>query len=284
MSQAHKIKTAIGIFLLSMPLFLSAETTQSDFNDKDYVYIAPGTFLMGSNNGYLSEYPEHKVEISQGFYISKYEVTVREYLDFCKKTGKSIPKGLPNNTDAPAINISWHDAVEYCNWLSSSQGLTPLYTINSTSTECNFTGKGYRLPTEAEWEFAASTNKNGKKPVDKDGKVFKYSGSNSAENVAWLQSNSNGKPQPVGTKQANTRGIYDMTGNAAEWVWDKFKVNYYKNTPQKDPKGPENGNGHVIRGGHWDTEYAFRCRNSFRDYNEVNKENLHAGFRVVVSQ
>ena len=127
----------------------------------------------------------------------------------------------------PVICVSWYDAVDYCNWLSRKDGLLPAYSRGGNSIQCNFSANGYRLPTEAEWEYAATGGSSSR--------GYTYSGSNTIGNVAWYSGNSGLKPHPVGGKQANELGLYDMSGNVWEWCWDWYGD--YPSRSQTDPTG-----------------------------------------------
>ena len=197
------------------------------------VYVKGGWFEMGSNNGGSEEKPVHRVYVDD-FYISKYEVTFAEYDRFCEATGRSKPDDMGwGRGNRSVIFVSWYDAVEYCNWLSRQ------------------TGKHYRLPTEAEWEYAA---RGGNKS-----RGYKYSGSDNINRVAWYDGNSNDRTHPVGTKQPNELGIYDMSGNLWEWCSDWYDSDYYSRSPERNPKGPTSGNSRVLRGGSWDFDVSY-CR------------------------
>ncbi len=245
--------------VLMMPIALGAQTPQKpDFTESatgvafEMKYISPATFQMGSNDNHVQddEKPVHTVTLSE-FYMGKYEVTFTEYDAFCNATGRTKPEDEGwGRGNRPVINVSWDDATAYCNWLSQK------------------TGKTYRLPTEAEWEYAA-----------KGGQNYKYAGSNDLDKVAWYSANSGIKPHPVGEKQPNGWGLYDMSGNVWEWCSDWYSASY-STTAQRDPTGPVSGSNRVFRGGCWYYGARFCCTD-FRYDNAPTYRDYHLGFRLV---
>ena len=233
------------------------------------VFVEGGTFQMGSNSGESDEKPVHSVTVS-GFYMDKYEVTFDEYDAYCTATSRTKPgdQGWGRGT-RPVINVSWFDAVAYCNWRSQKEGLTPCYTISGNNVKCNFRAKGYRLPTEAEWEYAARGGK--------ESREYTYAGSNTVDDVGWYRDNSGSYTHPVGGKQANELGIYDMSGNVWEWCWDLYGS--YSRGSATDPRGPSSGESRVLRGGEW--AYAdFDLRSANRGWNPPVSMDNHLGFRL----
>ncbi len=225
------------------------------------VYVEGGTFNMGSNDGHDNEKPVHKVSVSS-FYIGKYEVTQKEW----REVMGSSPSYFKGD-DKPVEQVSWYDVIEYCNQRSLKEELTPCYTIDKSrkdpnntnssdklkwSVSVNWQANGYRLPTEAEWEYAA---RGGNKS-----RGYEYSGSNDIGSVAWYYENSydKGENHPdygthkAGTKAANELGIYDMSGNVWEWCWDWYDSGYYGKSQSSDPIGAGSGSYRVVRGGGWD--------------------------------
>jgi formylglycine-generating enzyme required for sulfatase activity len=197
------------------------------------VRVEGGTFQMGSNV-HDSEKPIRAVTV-KGFYMGKYPVTQKEWFEVMG-TNPSYFKG----DNLPVEPVSWLDAVEYCNRRSIKEGLTPAYSGSGNNITCNWNANGYRLPTEAEWEYAA-------KGGNRDPIVYEYSGSNSVDSVAWYTSNSGGGTRPVGTKAPNSLGLYDMSGNVWEWCWDWYGS--YPAGAQTDPQGASSGSLRVRRGG-----------------------------------
>jgi formylglycine-generating enzyme required for sulfatase activity len=188
--------------------------------------VEPGIFMMGSTDGYPNEAPVHQVTITRSFRVGIYAVTNAEYAVLCDDTKKcSFP-----DDDLPVAGIDWYDAVDYCNWLSERAGLTPCYSGAGKFTKCDFLANGYRLPTEAEWEYAARGGNLSK--------GYLYAGGDDPDLVAWYEDNSGGNIQPVGGKLPNELGIYDMSGNRWEWCWDWYEEGYYAESPEIDPTGP----------------------------------------------
>jgi len=252
------------------------EITSITFTDnpvpEGMVFVEGGTFQMGDRigNGYGDELPLHDVAVSS-FFIGQYEVTQGEYEEIM---GNNPAHNYGEGGNYPVYYVSWYDAVAYCNVRSTVEGLTPCYS----GTICNFNANGYRLPTEAEWEYAA---RGGIQQTDN----FEYSGSNTIGNVSWYGYYDN--PQgtaieentyPVGTKAPNQLDIYDMSGNVCEWCGDWYAD--YDSISQTNPTGPATGSIRVLRGGSW-YNYADDCRVADRYYNYQNINGYYIGFRVV---
>jgi formylglycine-generating enzyme required for sulfatase activity/TolB-like protein len=226
------------------------------------VQVEGGTFQMGNNRSfYDSEKPEHTVTVNS-FYMSKYEITRKEWQEVMKR--RNIPGG-----DNLPVTVSWYDAIEYCNERSKKEGLIPCYRGSGDNITCDWNANGYRLPTEAEWEYAA-------KGGNKDYLIYLYSGSNNAATVAWYIDNAKNKNEvkPVGTKVPNSLGLYDMSGNVSEWCWD-WEGNY-TNTAKNNPHGPDPANdwggSRIIRGG--------SCNSSIREITTTNRGSTWAGWSV----
>jgi sulfatase modifying factor 1 len=262
------MKQSLILFFLT-PFFLinsvfaqenSEATRLGNLTYPEMVVVEGGTFTMGDEWGVSTsnnELPTHEVTL-KGFKISKTEVTVKQYRQFCKESGKAMPTsptwGWQDNY--PIVNVSWYDAVAYCDWLSDKLG-----------SLC-------ALPTEAEWEYAARGGKvsNG----------FKFSGGQSLTGLGWFADNSNEQTQAVATKKANELGLYDMSGNVLEWCRDWYDGSYYANSPSSNPKGPSTGSIRVLRGGSWDREYASSCRVAARYAHTAADHTEVFGFRVVL--
>ena len=260
-----------------------------------FVLIPAGTFQMGSEKGDDWNKPVHEVTITKPFYMGKYEVTQAEYKKYCRYGANSPSSNYGDGDNYPAYNVSWYDALVYCNKRSMAEGLTPCYSIsgntdpkkwgtvptssNSTwnAVVCDWNANGYRLPTEAEWEYAARAEDN---TVDS----FTYSGTSDVNELgeyAWYTSNSKSKTHEVGTKSPNAYGLYDMSGNVSEWCWNWFTNSYDTEAEGgSDPTGAAAGYWRVYRGGEWGNNSA-GCAVSRRGYNGSCICNSGIGFRVV---
>jgi formylglycine-generating enzyme required for sulfatase activity len=163
-------------------------------------------------------------------------VTFEEYDRFCDDTiGIRRPRDNWGRGTRPVAGVDWYDAVKYCNWLSEKEGLTPCYDVKGRLSQCDFSADGYRLPTEAEWEYAARGGQRSQGYI--------YAGSDNVDDVGWYEGNSGKQTYPVGQKQPNELGLYDMSGNMWEWCWDWYGEDYYASSPASDPTGPSSGTG-----------------------------------------
>ncbi|HAN76805.1 MAG TPA: serine/threonine protein kinase [Bacteroidales bacterium] len=237
---------------------------------KGMAFVEGGVFSMGSTSGDDDEKPVHKVKLSN-YYIDKYEVTNEDFCKFLNEKGNQTEGGvkwldIEDEEDClieyadgkykpmveyekhPVIEITWFAASSYCKW------------------------RGKRLPTEAEWEYAA---KGGKKS-----KGFKYSGGNKPDELAWYDTNSDGETYPVGTKKPNELGVFDMSGNVWEWCADWYSSEYYKESAPENPKGPGKKEYNVLRGGSW-VSIADELRPETRDYAKPFNAFYLNGFRCV---
>jgi formylglycine-generating enzyme required for sulfatase activity len=247
----------------------------------DLVLVAGGTFSMGDTDGggESNEKPVHQVTVSS-FYMARTEVTQKEF-----GAVMGINPSQHRGDDRPVENVTWYDAVAFCNEKSRREGLRQVYsisgiqkngdgTINTAEVSADWRATGYRLPTEAEWEYAA---KGGTKS-----RGYQYSGGNDLAPIAWHGANSNGETHPVGTKQPNELGLFDMSGNVWEWCWDWYGA--YAEGSQTDPHGPAEGSLRVGRGGAWRSP-AERERTAlrFNNYPPAHRS-LLLGFRPVRTQ
>ncbi|MDD2229282.1 MAG: SUMF1/EgtB/PvdO family nonheme iron enzyme [Candidatus Cloacimonetes bacterium] len=234
------------------------------------IYVEGGIFNMGSYyldifNG-RGEKPLHQVTVSS-FYIGKYEVTQKEWVEVMG-TNPSKFKG----DNLPVERVSWDDAVEYCNKRSLKENLSPCYIVKKKITICDWTASGYRLPTEAEWEFAA---RGGNKS-----KNLEYEGShnsNSGASWAWYDKNSDNKTHVVGTTRANELGIFDMFGNVYELSWDIYGI--YPSEAQTNPHKDTGRSYRVVRGGSWNVDASY-CNPSSRNSDFAPYTNSFIGFRI----
>ncbi|MFA5499050.1 MAG: chitobiase/beta-hexosaminidase C-terminal domain-containing protein [Candidatus Cloacimonadia bacterium] len=246
------------------------------FYNLPMVHVQGGTFQMGNSLGESDEQPVHAITLDD-FYISKHQVTQRHWK---KIMGYNPSSFYYEKYDLPVEYVSWDEVIKYCNKWSISEGLTPCYSIKgdtepsnwiSGEVDCNWEANGYRLPTEAEWEYAA---RGGHLGVG-----YKYSGSDNLDEVGWYKGNSDYRTATIKTKKPNELGVFDMSGNLWEWCWDKYDSNYYQISPHYNPKGADTGD-YVVRGGSWDDEEE-DCRITKRDKLGRSRANPRIGFRVV---
>ena len=225
--------------------------------EPELVLVEGGTFMMGADDSdadaFPAERPAHQVTLSS-FKISKYEVTQKQWVALMGTN----PSGFKGE-NLPVENVSWDDVQEFIQRLNAA------------------TEKNYRLPTEAEWEYAA---RGGNKS-----KGYKYSGSNDVDAVVWYSGNSNGTTHAVGTKAPNELGIYDMTGNVDEWCQDWFDIDYYSYSPVNNPTGASTGTDRCCRGGGW----CWTARQSRVTYRAMTRPNQgtngeHYGFRLAIDK
>jgi formylglycine-generating enzyme required for sulfatase activity len=242
------------------------------------VWVEGGAFQMGSNNGGNGEKPVHTVTV-KSFYMGKYEVTQKEWVEVMGTT-IAQQRDMVNKSysldgegdNYPMYNVHWYEAVEYCNKLSQKEGLTPAYRGSGDNITCNFNASGYRLPTEAEWEYAARGG-------TKDYLSYEYADGNGVDAVSWYWDNSGGITHPVGMKQPNSLGLYDMSGNVSEWCWDWFGA--YSSGSQTNPSGASSGPTRVSRGGSWINGAAFVWSSASRSPTDPSIRASSLGFRVV---
>jgi len=279
---------------------LIAKTARYEW-EPEMVFVEGGTYLMGRNDGKDDENPIHNVTISD-FYMGKYEVTVAQFNVFIDGTGYSTDADKAGGSDIftiqglkrksgvnwrcdaqgnfklqseynnPVMHVSWNDANEYCKWLSKK------------------TGKNYRLPTEAEWEYAAGNGSQHTKYSWGNNIPYGKQGGNVADESAMkklgfsdgLQHYTDGfvYDAPIGSFNPNSFGLFDMTGNVWEWCSDWYNADYYNFSPQNNPRGPSSGIGIVLRGGGWNSIPRFFLV-AYRDYADPDYRGSDTGFRLV---
>lgn len=221
------------------------ETTRSG-SGGELVLIPAGEFTMGQQNSRPDEVP-HKVHVN-AFYMDRYAVTQEIYEEIM-----GVNPAKHKDKKCPVERTQWTDAVRFCNKCSEREGLRPCY--DPKTWECDFNADGYRLPTEAEWEYACRAGSTGKYFFGDDPAMLPQ--------YAWFKLNSGGQTRPVGQKAPNVWGLYDMQGNVWEWCNDYYDENYYRGSPKENPHGPVAGKQRVLRGGSSDA-VADKCTSSYR--------------------
>jgi formylglycine-generating enzyme required for sulfatase activity len=224
---------------------IAAELAKKEQLAGKMIMLKPGCFQMGSNNGSRDEKPVHKVCLTRSYELGQYEVTQAQWQAVMGKNPAYF-----NGADRPVEAVSWYDVQNFIAKLNQKTGLS------------------YRLPTEAEWEYAcrAGTRKE-------------YCGDD-VNSIAWYEGNSNGRTHAVGLKQANSLGFHDMSGNVWEWVEDRYDENYYGSSPSNDPTGATKTPSRVYRGGSWYNGASF-SRATNRDYDSPSNRDRNLGFRLA---
>ncbi|OHD37004.1 MAG: hypothetical protein A2015_10235 [Spirochaetes bacterium GWF1_31_7] len=270
------MKNYLLIFILFFVITTNSYSTEISKVDQ-FILVDGGTFQMGDESS-----KKHSVTLDS-FYISKYELTQKEWSDIMGYN-PSVFKGDKN----PVDNIIFYEAIEFCNKKSLMDGLEEVYTIDKENKDqknlhnsddlkwsiiCNWNANGYRLPTEAEWEFAA---RGGNKT-----KNYKFSGSDTINNVGWYIENSNKVTKPTGKKKPNELGLYDMSGNVWERCWDWYEL--FSGLPAINPKGPEGGYSKVYRGGGAGYQKDFHATTVRGELPGIRK-NQNMGMRLAKSK
>ncbi|MDA1275565.1 MAG: SUMF1/EgtB/PvdO family nonheme iron enzyme [Verrucomicrobia bacterium] len=238
------------------------------------VYVPPGEFVMGSDRGNPDEAPAHTVKVS-GFLMDKFEVTHEMF----EKAQLPNPSHWQDHPKKPVERVRWRDAKLYCNERSLMEGFKPCYDEATQELDPDFTANGYRLPTEAEWEYACRAGTAGAYDFGQENKLKLYS---------WFDENSGARTHPAGQKRPNAMGIHDLYGNVSEWCEDVYSEVYYAESPAQDPRGPSNPDKdvkRVLRGGSWKSS-ASMCRVSFRQGQRTGDTDAcfytdYCGFRCV---
>jgi len=261
---------------------IKARTVTTNTIGMKLVYIPAGSFMMGSNSSaeklvdeykergyqvtksdFKDEFPQHEVRISEGFWMGQTEVTQEQYESVMDDQPWSGEKHVQVGDDNPAVYVGWDDVNDFCKKLSQQEGKT------------------YRLPTEAEWEYACRAGTTTRFSFGDDGSFL--------GDYAWFYDNaynmeSQAYAHPVGQKKPNRWDLYDMHGNVEEWCSDSYDEDYYSNSPSVDPNGPSTGTTRSLRGGSWSSgESVLRCSERYSSDPNV-PISQYRGFRVVRSQ
>lgn len=202
------------------------------------IKAAGHSFMMGSNNSCYGELPSHSVTFTKDFYMDTSDVTQAQY----QAVMDTNPSYFTGDLNRPVESVTWYDAVRYCNRRSVLDGLTPCYdTLDTVVWNCSFSNNGYRLPTEAEWEYSCRAGTTTEYYWGND------SSATTVKKYAWYYSDGNDSTQPVAQKLPNAYGLYDMSGNVWQWCNDWYDS--YSQEAQTDPTGPTTGSFRVLRGG-----------------------------------
>jgi formylglycine-generating enzyme required for sulfatase activity len=247
--KADSLSTKFPISINPLPKFKVAE-------------IPAGSFQMGSISGAVNEMPVRTVNITKDFFMTTYEITQRLF-----RTVLNYNPSIIQAEELPVDNLSWLEAAKFCNEISKIQGLDTVYRISGGDVVWNKNANGWRLPSEAEWEYACRA-----------GTVTDYSGNGNVGDIAWYSLNSGLKAHPGGGKSANAFYLFDMSGNVWEWCYDWYDENFYSSGVNIDPSGPNTGKRHVIRGGSWN-DGPNLARSSNRSIPELIPINI--GFRIA---
>jgi formylglycine-generating enzyme required for sulfatase activity len=260
------------------------------FGSSAYRFIPSGTFTMGSPPDELGRdksEAEHQVTLTKGFWMKETEVTQAEWEAVMENNPSNALPVMSCGSNCPVNSVNWWDAVQFCNTLSAQQGLTACYMLsgcnNTPGSTCdsiseNLGCTGYRLPTEAEWERAYRADTS---TAFYNGAITDTGCNDPNMNaIGWYCGNANNNAHPVAGKAANGWGLYDMSGNVWEWVWDWYYT--YPDTHQSDPKGSSTGLFRIVRGGSWNHDALF-CRAALRAGDSPILRRSDVGLRLVRS-
>ena len=235
----------------------------------EMVEIPAGSFQMGSpadEKGRFVGETQHRVTLTEGFLLSATEVTQAQW-EAVMGSNPSHFKGA----ERPVDQVSWLDCVRFCIRLSELEGLDTVYRLSGDHVTWYQSGRGYRLPTEAEWEYACRA-----------GTITRYHSGNSTSDlhrVGWFDGDSNRGTLPVGEKSPNAWGLHDMHGNVFEWCWDRYGD--YLGGSMTDPRGSKRGSSRVFRGGHWGSSGS-QCRAAYRTPGRASSRGMNVGFRIAL--
>jgi formylglycine-generating enzyme required for sulfatase activity len=283
----EKVRVNVKIFLLCLiSLFIAGLAAAQDNVSVDLAFIKGGTFTMGSPESEAwreKDETQHSVTLND-FYIAKYQVTQKEYQAL---TG-SNPSNFKGDT-LPVENLSWYETVQYCNARSLMEGLAPAYAIEGRNITWNRDANGYRLPTEAEWEYACRAGTT--TPFNTENSITtaqaNYYGHYPymIETYYFSQSRLETRPAeyrqqtlPVGSFAPNKWGLFDMHGNAWDWCWDWY--GNYGDSAQTDPGGAASGTSRITRGGGWN-DFAKHLRSAYRASMPPENGSYNIGFRLA---
>ena len=276
--------------------------TPSEVKADNMIFIKGGTFEMGDvfdDNHYKDEKPVHEVTVSD-FYLSSTVMSSAFIIDKMRKKFPGIEATymlhfmcavpacitlamLEKSDNLPLTQISWYDSISICNWLSLMDGFEAVYTIDGENITVNWEANGYRLPTEAEWEYAA--REGGKKVRFGNGQNILRSDEVNFDARSTIPppysevGQYRGHTVPVDSFAPNALWLYNMSGNVWEWCQDFWDSEYYRHSPSNNPRGPETGNSRVVRGGSW-SYYPEYCRSAFRNSLHPDNRYYYVGFRV----
>ena len=285
----NKFFTTVVAFLFLLVVVVNATDFNRSLNDNKknskktgMVFIKGGTFEMGDMfaEGEKNELPIHTVIVND-FYMGKCEVTQKEWMQII---GKDNNPSERKGELLPVEVVTWYDAVNFCNRKSKKEGLELCYTIDGKNVSCNFDANGYRLPTEAEWEYAA--REGGKKVRFGNGKniadpaEINFESSLQYKKDYSIAGNFRERIIEVGSFAPNSLGLYDMSGNVWEWIWDNYYSDYYKVSSIDNPKGSPNGSKGILRGGSFDSLPQY-LRVTYRYILGAGSSDGSLGFRYV---
>lgn len=228
----------------------------------DTVNVTAGTFEMGALSGFADETPIHEVKLTRDIIVFKNEVSRALW-------NQVMDTVIVDNSEFefPQDSVTWLMAVSFCNRMSVIYGLDKSYKIDGTNVTFDYGANGWRLPTEAEWEY-----------ICRAGTEEDFSGNGNIDDMGYFDSNSGLQSHRSGEKLANQFGLYDVHGNLWEWCWDNYDEGYYDSSPKEDPTGPSIGGRHVMRGGSFQDGFNF-ARSSNRSINKIDYKAI--GLRIV---